>query len=139
MKKMRLKILLCSLVGVLFLLSLMPLLYIAKYDLPMGDDLLYGEMTSAAWNESHSFKRVLQAAIEKTTIIFNYWQGTFFSVFLMSLQPAVFSLALYKLTPYIMLGFFIGSTLMLSYVIIVRYLKCKIVDWLLLSFTAMIF
>lgn len=133
-----LKLLLCILIGVLFLLSLLPLFYIAQYALPMGDDLLFGRNTSEVWRTTGSFGAVLKTAAQDTVSVYNNWQGTYVSIFLMCLQPAVFSVSFYAYAPVFMLLMLIGSTMLLSYVLLVRYFRMDKAGWFLITFTGLL-
>jgi len=135
-----LKVVLCILVGVLLALSLLPLLYIAQYDLPIDDDLqAYQDGTAQTWEETHSVSAVVRTAYDKTVDYYNNWQGTYFASFLMNMLPSVFPLTLYAWTPAIMLLALIISTLFISRVLIVRCFHLSRVDWLLVSLTALLF
>lgn len=107
-----------------FLLSLIPILGIAVYDHPCADDFSYGWMARRAWVESGSFLAALQAGAAKVAERYQNWQGTFSSIFLMSLQPAVFGEGFYVLTPFIMLFMLSFGTLCLLKEILLGYLNC---------------
>jgi len=90
------------LIAALFL-SLVPLLAIGFYAVPAADDFSYGSYAHLAWQESGNVLAAMSGALEKTIESYKSWQGTFSAIFVMSLQPAVFSESLYALTPFIML------------------------------------
>ena len=85
----------------ILLLSLVPMLSLAQYAVPMADDLGYGVPVYYALQNGHS----LWAAIWDN-ILYTYqnWQGTYSSVVLFSLQPAVFGEEYYLWTTYIMVA-----------------------------------
>lgn len=85
----------------ILLLSLVPMLSLAQYAVPMADDLGYGVPVYYALQNGQS----LWAAIWDN-ILYTYqnWQGTYFSVVLFSLQPAVFGEEYYLWTTYIMVA-----------------------------------
>ena len=83
------------LAGVVFLLSLLPILYLAGIDRASGDDWGYGLLTHRAWMETHSLYQVFQAAVLTVRNYYGSWQGTWFSIFLFTLQPEVFSFEMY--------------------------------------------
>lgn len=102
---------------VIFLVSLIPILYVSKYNHPTGDDILYGLDAHRAWEETGSVGAAVAAASEG--VIFNYhtWQGTFSAIFFMYLQPTVFSENAYFLTPFIVIGLLLyGSYYLLKQV-----------------------
>lgn len=115
----------CILMSVCFFLSLIPLLLLGTYAHPIGDDYSYGLAAHQAWKSSHSLFVVIKAALQNTRSFYNSWQGTFSSIFLMSLQPAVISERLYPLTTWMMLGSLIGSHLFFFHILFTRYFKTE--------------
>lgn len=94
----------------LFFILLIPVLYLSFVNRAAGDDYGYGTYTRAAWAASHSLIQVGRAAW-KTIVQYYYgWQGTWFSIFLFSLQPEVFHPGAYVVTAFLMLFLWIGST-----------------------------
>lgn len=126
-------------VAVVFLLSLFPLLSIAKYDFPVGDDLLYSASTAKAYQQTGAFGDALAAASDMVKQTYKSWQGTYSAIFLMALQPGAFSLSSYSLTPTILLLSLILSTLVCSYVVLVCCLNVAKRNWLLLALTMLFF
>ena len=75
--------------GIIFLVSLLPVCYLSFVNRASGDDLGYGTYTRIAWMSTHSLLAVAKA-IGRTIRQFYYgWQGTWFSIFLFTLQPEV--------------------------------------------------
>jgi len=97
--------------GIIALAALLvPMLLLAFYATPMADDFSFGAPAHRAWVESGSFFAALSAALSKVRESFFGWQGTYSAIFLMALQPAVFSEGLYFLTGFVMLAaLIIGS------------------------------
>jgi len=95
--------LLLALLLAALLLSLIPLLWAGFYAVPCADDFSYGDAAHRAWAGSGSVFAALAAALRQTREVYFGWQGSFSAVFLMSLQPAVFGMRLYALTPALML------------------------------------
>lgn len=116
-----------------FLLSLVPILYLAGIDRASGDDWGYGLLTHRAWIESHSLIKVIQAALQTVHNYYRAWQGTWFSIFLFTFQPEAFSYEMYWIVPYIMLGLLIGSISCFLYQITVRFLHMEVRDFLLVD------
>lgn len=125
--------LLCAFAVALLALSLVPMLLIAQYDLPLGDDVIYGGSVAQALQESPSVGTALSAAADVVAAKYESWQGTFFAIFLMALQPGVFGNAFYRITPYLMLGALIASTLLLTHTLVCSVLGMKRRVWLLLG------
>jgi len=97
---------------VALLLSLVPLLVLGFYAAPAADDFSYGAYARLAYKDSGSILAAAAGALDKTVESYMSWQGTFSAIFLMSIQPAVFSENLYALTPFIMLTALIVGTFM---------------------------
>lgn len=112
-----------------FLVSIVPVLALAFYSHPAGDDYAYGLAAHLAWKETHSIISVLKAAVQNVAGYYNTWQGTYASIFLMSLQPAVISQRLYPLTTFLMLGMLCGGTWLLIRTIFTHYLKLEKSLW----------
>ena len=115
------------------LLSLVPMLFIAKYDLPLGDDVIYGAPVTSALRQDASLSSALSAAAGVVAEKFQSWQGTFSAIFLMALQPGVFGLSYYQITPYLMLGALIASTLLLTHTLLCSLLGVSKRVWLILG------
>ena len=97
--------------GIIALAALLvPMLLLSFYATPMADDFSYGAPAHRAWVESGSFFATLSAALSKVRESFFSWQGTYSAIFLMAIQPAVFSEGLYWMTTFIMLGTLIVGT-----------------------------
>lgn len=116
---------LCSkislILGILFFLSLIPLLIMGLYNHPVGDDFTYGMQTHLIWESTRSITSVLKTAAQ-TSRDFRYsYQGPFVSSFFMALQPAVISERLYALTTLIMLSSLIASTWLFLNVLFRKY------------------
>lgn len=125
--------LLCIVAVAVLLLSLVPMGLIARYDLPLGDDILYGGPVEAALAKDASLTTAFQAAAGVVAEKFVSWQGTFSAIFLMALQPGVFGASLYQITPYLMIGALIASTLLLVYTLLCSLLGLSKRVWLLVG------
>ena len=108
--------------GIIVLVSLLPVCYLSFVNRASGDDLGYGTYTRIAWMSTHSLLAVAKA-IGRTIRQFYYgWQGTWFSIFLFTLQPEVFSDRAYVIVAFIMIFLWTGSTILLFREVLVR--KC---------------
>lgn len=102
-----------------FIVSLIPILALSFGNFATGDDLGYSRLTHEAWVTTHSPLKVLQAAGRTVHDYYYGWQGTWFSVFLFSLQPEVFSPTAYVIVPALMLAIWLGTTgLLLHYLLV---------------------
>lgn len=99
--------LLCLMV---LLLSLIPLLYVGRYDHPTGDDIYYGLDAHMVWETTHSLPQTIISACRGTAREYHTWQGTYSAMLLMHLQPTVFSERFYFLTPFLIVGFMLWGS-----------------------------
>lgn len=104
----------------IFLAGLIPVLYLTGYVQATGDDYGYGTLTRAAWLDTHSLLEVFRASLRTVEKYYIGWQGTWFSVFLFSLQPEVFSPNAYWIVPLMMLGFTIAGVSIAGFYFLVR-------------------
>lgn len=114
-------------------LSLIPLLLVGRYAVPSADDFAYGYPAHLCWEDTHSFFKTLCATVDNVILSYHTWQGTFSSIFLMTLQPSVWSEQLYFLTPIIMLTSLIFSHFYLLYILLVKKLQVSKSLWVTLS------
>lgn len=99
------------LLGGVFVLSLIPLLVIAFYNVMCADDYSYGLLAHQAYMESHSILDCLIAAMKQVQSSYFGWQGTYSAIFLMALCPGIISEQLYFLTTYFIFFLYIGGTI----------------------------
>lgn len=92
-----------------FLLLLLPFLYLGRYDVPSVDDYTYGAATHRVLVHGGSVLALLSAALGHVADIYRNWQGSYAGVFLMALQPGIYSEGLYALTPWIILSGLFGG------------------------------
>ena len=96
--------LLCLLCALALLVSLLPMLFIARYNHPYYDDLGFSIRTHAAWRETGSVLATLGAAVDNTVSIRSTWEGTYATSLLDALQPGLFDERWYALaTPLLLL------------------------------------
>lgn len=112
------------LVGIVIIL--IPMLIIAKYNVPCADDYSYGQLTHLAWEQSHSILNVLKKSVQQVKQSYFSWQGTYSAIFAFSLQPAVFGEEWYPLTTFIMLISLCGG---ISYLFIVVFRQILNATW----------
>ena len=115
-----------------FLFSLLPIGYLSFFNRASGDDYGYGALTHEAWQTTHSMIEVCKAAGETIRQYYDGWQGTWFSIFVFSMQPEVFSDQLYVIVAFVMLFIWIGSTILLFRTVLVNKFKfSKWAAWLI--------
>ncbi|MDO4333616.1 MAG: hypothetical protein Q4C58_13150 [Eubacteriales bacterium] len=106
----------------LYLFSLIPVLILETCNFPCADDLGFSIYTRNAWVDTHSLAAVIEAAWRKVAEIYQTWQGTWASIFLMALQPGIWGEQYYFVTTWLMLGVTSVSGLYLFHVIFRRCL-----------------
>ena len=87
----------------LFIVSILPVLIIGLNSIPAADDFTYSAGVYHTVLSGGSFAEILQAAFSQAALSFQTWQGTFSSIFLMALQPAVFGEQYYAVVTILML------------------------------------
>ena len=135
MKKKILQNKMAVLLTAVYIISLIPILMASVYAYPQADDWTYSWRTHVAWEDTHSLLAVGKAVVETVKDSYVNWQGTFSSIALMSLQPAIWGERLYALTPFIMIGMLTAATL-----ILVRELfrRVKGTEWISVSMLALL-
>lgn len=93
---------------------LVPIYRLALYTTPFYDDYNYAMYVKDALN-THTFASVLKGAWTAMTWTWATWQGTYFSVFLMSLMPATFGNAYYYIGVWAVLTMLVAGSLFLAY------------------------
>lgn len=105
-----------------FGISMLPILAISPYIFPRADDNNFGYRGYWAWERTGSVVEVIKAAFETIEEAYFGWQGTYTSIFMMAIHPAVFDEKLYRIVPL----FFITIIILASYF----FVKTILVDWL---------
>lgn len=95
---------------IFFILLLIPIVYLSPVNRATGDDYNYGILTREAWVHTHSLIKVCEAACRTIGRTYESHQGTWFSIFIFSIQPEVFHDRAYCIVAPMMLFFWIGST-----------------------------
>lgn len=110
------------LAAVLFVISIVPLLLLGKYNVMCIDDYDYGRQVHDTWMTTGSLWQSVQTAASQTAVFFRDWQGTYVSCFLMALCPMNFYYETAFLVPIIMIGMFCVSTYLLGRQILIKWL-----------------
>lgn len=118
---------------ILLVVAVIPLLLIGLYAHPCADDYSYGYYTHAFWNTTGSLSQTLHWAFYQVKATYDTWQGTFASVFLMALSPAIWGEGFYFLTPVIMLFMIICSHFFILKKVIIDILECTENIWVIIS------
>lgn len=105
-----------------FILLMLPVIYLSFVNRATGDDYGYAIYTRAAWVGTHSLATVFEAAFRTIRQSYYSFQGTWFSLFLFTLQPEIFSDKAYVIVVFLMLFVWIGSTFYLFGKILRRHM-----------------
>ena len=105
---------------IVYVLSLIPLLWIAWYNYPSADDYSIGSNCHRIWVETHSLWQTIGQGIIRAVDDWVNWMGYFTSNFLMAMPPSTFGERWYVLTTWIMLGILSGSMIYLFHSIFVK-------------------
>ncbi len=108
--------------GVLFVLSLLPLLLLGRYNVMCIDDYDYGRQVHDAWVATGSFRQAVQAAWQQNMEFYREWQGTYISCFLMGMCPMNFDYGAAWIVPFLMIGMLSVSVFVLGRHILCRWL-----------------
>ncbi len=88
---------------VIYLISLIPLCAISKYNYPSADDYSNGAQAFHLWEETHSLGSVLVDGIRRAANEYLTWRGCYTSSFLSAMPPCIFGQQWTFLTPIIAL------------------------------------
>lgn len=97
-----LKVISYTVTGIFFAL-LIPLFWIGIYNFPSADDFSVGMAASRVWQQNHSVFETIIEAFRETGKLYMGWTGTFSTVFMMALCPAVFGKEMYVIVPFLMI------------------------------------
>lgn len=109
-------------VGILFVLSLAPIIILGKYGVMCIDDYNYGVRVHDRWIETSSFIQSMQTAWQQSMDDYRYWEGTYVSSFLWGMCPMNFSIEIAWVVPILMIGMFSVSTFVLGRHILKKWL-----------------
>lgn len=110
--------------AILFVISVIPILLLGKYNVMCIDDYDYGRVVHDTWMETGSVWQSIQTAWKQNMEFYQNWQGTYVSCFLMALCPMNFRYEAAWVVPIIMIGMFATSTFVLGRHILHRWLGC---------------
>lgn len=110
------------LVGILFAVSLLPVIYVGFFNYATGDDYWYGVHTYRGWVEN-GFWGAMKGSMQTVAQFYENWQGTWFTMFLFTLSPNHFWEDGYIITVFLSLGLLIGSVAYLAHFYLVKKLE----------------
>lgn len=106
-----------------YVLSLVPLLWIAWYNYPSADDYSIGSNCHQTWTATRNIFAVIWQGIVRAADDWLHWMGYFTSNFLMAMPPNAFGERFYVLTTWIMLAMLSFSTMYLFRAVFVKVFK----------------
>lgn len=92
----------CLVIFLVLLVMLVPMFNMFRYVVINAEDLLYGIHPHHIWEDTHSLGAVIKDAVIRTYSDYFGWQGSFVSVFLMYMQPGIFSTQFYRVIMFLM-------------------------------------
>lgn len=102
------------LAAVLFVVSVIPLIMLGRYNVMCVDDYDYGRQVYQTYQATGSFLASVRTAWRQNLEFYQNWQGTYVSCFLMALCPMNFRYDLAFLVPVLMITAFAGSSFLLG-------------------------
>ena len=108
--------------GILFVISVIPLLLLGRYNVMCIDDYDYGRRIHDTWMATGSLRQSVQTAWQQNMQFYQDWQGTYISCFLMGLCPMNFNYEIAWVVPLLMVGMFTTSTFVLGRHILRKWL-----------------
>ena len=111
--------------GIFFMLSLIPLLMLGRYNVMCIDDYNYGVRVHDTWMATGSLIQSVQTAWQQNMEFYHDWQGTYVSCFLMGMCPMNFRYEIAWLVPVLMIGMFSASTCVLGRHILHRWMGAE--------------
>ncbi len=118
---------------VVMCISLLPIMYVGRYNHPTGDDYYYGVEVKQVIENGGGFIEVLGEAVKGVANQYVSWQGTYSAMFLMHLPPNVFGEGAYALITTILVSLFVGATFYCVKPIVCIWMKGSKHLWMLLS------
>lgn len=113
--------------------SLLPVMYLGRYNHPTGDDYYYGAETRAVWEETGNIAETVAEAARRTAVQYRIWQGTYSALFLMHLPPNIFSEGAYRFVTCGILLLLSGGIFYLLKPIIRTFMKGTVFLWITAS------
>lgn len=119
-----------------FAVMMVPLLRLALYSVPWYDDYLFGRVAKVAMEEAGNYWGAVKGAVESVRTEWYAWQGTYTSIFFMTLTPLIWGEDKYFLGPVFLLLFLALSVFVLVKVLVKDVLKADRASCLVLQAAA---
>lgn len=118
---------------VLLVISLLPVMYLGRYNHPTGDDYYYGAETHLVWQETGSILETVAEAARGVALEYGRWQGTYSALFLMYLPPNVFGNLPYRFVAAVILSLLTGGIFYFCRQVLCRCLRLSAAAWVMVS------
>lgn len=128
------KKLLAYLILFLFIISLIPLIIMSFYSVPVLDDYNFGRITYQEYLSNGTLSSFFSGAIKSTVYFYNEWQGFFSANFMASFQLFNININLYFISNLIAIFIFAFSNLFILHVLLKDYLHLKKYDEIIVGF-----
>lgn len=115
------------------LASLVPLVWLGRYNYPTGDDYYYGTEAHLVWQQTGSIPQAISAACAGVAKSYQIWQGTYSALFLMYLAPNAFSNTAYHLVTFVILLLLCGGIFYLLRSLVCHFLPGTCGEWITIS------
>ncbi len=127
------------LLSLAFVISVIPIFVLAKYDCASGDDYNYGALAHQAFLSTGSVWSAVVAAVKTTIETWYSLQGTWFDCFVFCLHPEVFSDKFYPIVPYIFVVVQFAAFSLLGYHFLKERWKLQGYSWLEITLVFLLF
>lgn len=114
-------------------ISLIPVMYLGRYNHPTGDDYYYGVETRQVIEDGGNIAEVLAEAVKGVARQYVNWQGTYSAMFLMHLPPNVFGEGFYGLVTTAMILLFVVGTFYFLKQVVCLWMRGTRYLWMILS------
>ena len=120
----------------LLLAALIPLFRLTIYAVPYYDDYNFGRFARAAMEQEQSKWAAIPGALECSKTQWYAWQGTYSSIFFMTLMPAIWGEQYYFLGPVFILLLLLAGSMVFTHVILRKVFGME--KWISLAIQAVI-
>ena len=120
----------------LLLAALIPLFRLTIYAVPYYDDYNFGRFARAAMEQEQSKWAAIPGALECSRTQWYAWQGTYSSIFFMTLMPAIWGEQYYFLGPVFILLLLLAGIMVFTHVILRKVFGME--KWISLAIQAVI-
>ena len=120
----------------LLLAALIPLFRLTIYAVPYYDDYNFGRFARAAMEQEQSKWAAIPGALECSRTQWYAWQGTYSSIFFMTLMPAIWGEQYYFLGPVFILLLLLAGSMVFTHVILRKVFRME--KWISLAIQAVI-